>query len=175
MPLREESQSFLTNNPSTEVMAVSKLFFAISILFYLLILITTPSSAHSAPVLTDSVVTIKYPSPHEVSIISRYELYMIFTRRSRIWGDGTPIIVVMMDENNVNHKIFVSTVLGTSTLQFNRMIRREMSSDSRGIFIADSPQSAINKISQTTGAIGYVNGLVYLNNSHLVERIEVRY
>jgi ABC-type phosphate transport system substrate-binding protein len=81
----------------------------------------------------------------------------------------------MMDENNVNHKIFVSTVLGTSTLQFNRMIRREMSSDSRGIFIADSPQSAINKISQTTGAIGYVNGLVYLNNSHLVERIEVRY
>lgn len=99
------------------------------------------------------------------SELSRNNVRAIFAMRTPQWSDGTPIQVFVFEDANQTHISFCKHILGMFPYQLRRIWDRQVFS---GTGVAPntvkSAQEMNEKISNTPGAIGYIE-LEHLTDS----------
>lgn len=92
-----------------------------------------------------------------INALSRQELLAIFTMRQRIWADGTPITVFIVDQNSDLHARFCKELLRVFPHQLRTIWDRLVYSGSGTAPISvKSEQVLVEKLAATPGGIGYV-------------------
>jgi ABC-type phosphate transport system substrate-binding protein len=77
---------------------------------------------------------------------------------ARYWENGVPIQIVLMEQDKITHKVFVSTVLGMSVDRYASIVNAKVSSGlSRPPIKVSSQIKMIDTINKISGAIGYVS------------------
>lgn len=108
---------------------------------------------------------IKNIEPHQLTSITRQEVYWIYTLKTRFWYDGTKIIVYYMDFDSPIHVAFCRDVLGTSVYQFKNSIDTYVNVGVASYFRkVSSEQEMYEKVSKTNGAVGYLSETTLLIN-----------
>lgn len=108
---------------------------------------------------------IKNFDPQGHATISRQEVYWIYTLRTRFWPDGTKITVYYQDFDSPAHIAFCRIVLNTTPYQFQNSVNAYINAGNSAYFRqAHSEQDILNKVSKTSGSVGYISDTVLLIN-----------
>lgn len=84
------------------------------------------------------------------------ELRSIFLGRTRVWRDGTPVTVIVLEDSSPIHKKFCRDVLGLFNHQLRSTWDRKVySGTGQAPTIASSLEEMQRLIQSTPGAVGY--------------------
>jgi len=108
-----------------------------------------------------------------VDALSMRELRAIYTMRLDRWRDGSEIQVFVLPQKHSLHQQFCKTVLQALPHQLQAVwYRLVYSGMGRAPTEVASEQEMIERVSQTPGAIGYVEG-GYVEGSHELSSVQV--
>jgi ABC-type phosphate transport system substrate-binding protein len=102
-------------------------------------------------------------------ILDRTTLQKIFTKRIVKWPTGTYIQVITKPNESIEHKYFITDVLGMSQLAYDRLQTNNSPANNHNniIEVLDDKQM-IMKIESIPGSIGYLNYDIYINSKHII-------
>lgn len=97
--------------------------------------------------------------------LSSDKLYAIFLLTLPRWDNGVPVVIVMLPEDNINTQIFIENYLGLSVASYRRRTSNVYSTGraSKPIVVR-SEIELMAEVNQTRGAVGYVDGTLYIND-----------
>ncbi len=88
---------------------------------------------------------------------SRSPLQAVFDMRLRVWPDGQPIRVFVLDDNHPVHRQFAKTVLSVFPYQLRRVWDQKVySGTGQGPHQVATQQAMREAVSGTAGAVGYL-------------------
>ncbi len=90
--------------------------------------------------------------------ISRQEVRLIFTLKTKYWTDGTKISVVHFPLDSAEHRSFVRNVLDMRLSTYSRFMEAQKNSGYNTTVVGVTTASAmLDTIENKTGAIGYIS------------------
>jgi ABC-type phosphate transport system substrate-binding protein len=93
----------------------------------------------------------------------------IFGMRQAVWPDGTPVRVFVMPEHYSLHAVFCRDILNVYPYQLHQSWNRLVYSGAgQAPMEVASEQEMVEKVSQTPGAIGYVNKVISNDPVHAI-------
>ncbi len=97
--------------------------------------------------------------------IDRYSLQKIFTKKQSRWPNGLPIRVFIKPMDSVEHRDFVTNILGISIFTYQQLLDAQVYSG-RSYSVVELPtdEQMIMNVEKTPGAIGYINYALYIGN-----------
>ena len=110
-----------------------------------------------------------------VDEMSYNEAVQYFTGRATRWPDGTIIILIVLPQDASTTKTFVFEHLGMTSsqlyesLKINSTIRKHNT-----VSFVENEREMLKKISQTQGALGYVNNMFIILNNNEFKIIRIR-
>lgn len=111
-----------------------------------------------------------------VSVLSYEQLKAIFTLQTQKWDDGTKILVVMLPDDSVITKRFLSEHLGINVYRFRELVDAKIySGKARPPVLVDSEREVFSAIIRSNGSIGFANGsIVAGDNKNGYKKIQIR-
>lgn len=102
-------------------------------------------------------LTLALHPPPEISSLTINQARSIFSMRTRMWPDGTPITVFVLPDDNPSHKDFVRGLLTLLPHQLKRNWDRLVYTGigQAPIEVADE-QEMLEQLRNTPGGIGYI-------------------
>ena len=101
-----------------------------------------------------------------VSALSYEQLKAIFTLQTQKWDDGTNIVVVMLPDDSVITKRFLSEHLGINVYRFRELVDAKIfSGKARPPRLVDSEREVFSTIIRSNGSIGFANGSIIMRDS----------
>jgi ABC-type phosphate transport system substrate-binding protein len=101
--------------------------------------------------------------------IDHYSLVRIFTKRTQRWGDtGGKIVVFSRNLESLEHRNFVTSVLGMTHYRFMKHLKRQVySGRSSNIQVVQTDSQMVDMVSNTPNSIGYLVdiGKVIINST----------
>jgi ABC-type phosphate transport system substrate-binding protein len=118
-----------------------------TLLSLLLLGLLAPSLLHAKQlaVVTDNANT--------TTNLSTNELVSLFTARTRTWGDGKSVIIVVQDPSRTDMELVLRKVLNMSAAQARAFVQ----SHRPAIVVADSDDAVLHFVAGNRGAIGIVD------------------
>ena len=114
-------------------------------------------TAKVAADMGDSIVVVSHDSV-PVAQLSLKELRAVFTMKQTVWPNGESIKVFVLENDNKLHKQFCMEVLGAFPRQLESVwYRLVYSGTGRAPFKVESEEALLESVSNTPGAIGYIN------------------
>lgn len=93
-----------------------------------------------------------------VVAIDRNRARLIFTMRVNQWGDKQPVTVFVLPDDASLHQVFAKSALGVYPYQLRRTWDRQVfSGTGQAPVQVANEQEMIERVRQTTGAIGYIS------------------
>ncbi len=103
--------------------------------------------------------------------LTRNELRAIFAMRRNTWGDGTPVQVFVLPDDNPVHRNFCKKILKIYPHQLRRIWDRNIfSGTGQAPIEVENLREMRDRLSETIGAIGYVTEDLI---GDVVKRVEV--
>ena len=141
-----------------------------------LVLTVFLGGSHAMDAALSDIETIKNVNMVE-GTISRHEVRLIFTLKTRYWHDGTKIVVVHFPLDSAGHRAFVRHVLDMRLSTYTRMLEQQQNSGYHtSVMTAKTPDDMLNVVQNKTGAIGYlskdylvVNGLGHIDVLKIID------
>ncbi len=134
----------------------------------LLICLSSATPSYGA----EDIIIIKNASTHH-DALTRKSLKSIFSMRWRTWDDGSPIKVIVMDDDSDTHRKFTTQILGIFPHQLRKVWNRIVfSGTGQSPRAVDNSEQMIELVKNTPGAIGYIPKSHAVENLLLVEVIE---
>lgn len=97
--------------------------------------------------------------------IDRYSLQKIFTKKQSRWPNGLPIRVFIKPMDSVEHRDFVTNILGISIFTYQQLLDAQVySGRSYSVVELLTDEQMIMTVEKTPGAIGYINYALYIGN-----------
>ena len=91
-------------------------------------------------------------------ILDRYAIQKIFTKQITKWPNGQTIQVFIKPLQSIEHKDFVTNVLGISPFYYQQVLETQLNNNKlTSIIEIPTDKQMIMKVESTPGAIGYVN------------------
>ncbi len=111
-----------------------------------------------------------------VSVLSYEQLKAIFTLQTQKWDDGTKILVVMLPDDSVITKRFLSEHLGINVYRFRELVDAKIfSGKARPPRLVDSEREVFSTIIRSNGSIGFANGSIIIgDNKNGYKKIQIR-
>mgnify|MGYP000889132267 CR=1 FL=1 len=111
-----------------------------------------------------------------VSALSYEQLKAIFTLQTQKWDDGTNIVVVMLPDDSVITKRFLSEHLGINVYRFRELVDAKIfSGKARPPRLVDSEREVFSTIIRSNGSIGFANGSIIIGDSkNGYKKIQIR-
>lgn len=111
----------------------------------------------------------------DIEVLKRFDLTNLFSMRTRVWQNGTPVQVFVLAKRSNVHQQFVMQNLGMMPFQLDRYWQRLVFSG-----MAKAPKEVrsvsemIRNVLKTPGAIGYIDDAHYdkIEDKSFVKRIE---
>lgn len=98
-----------------------------------------------------------HPPPH-LDAISLNQARSIFSMRVRVWPDGSPITVFVLNDQASEHDQFVRSILSLLPHQLRRQWDRLVYTGiGQAPIEVGTPQDMIKNLLNTPGSIGYIN------------------
>ena len=105
-----------------------------------------------------------------ISSISQDKLRAIYSMRTRVWSDGTPITVFILNPDSAVHRDFCLKKLEIFPYQLQRVWDVKVYSGTGQTPInLNSEAEMIRKISKTPGAIGYISDKGVTDNVKIID------
>ncbi|WP_319558127.1 hypothetical protein [Thiomicrorhabdus sp.] len=126
---------------------------------------STPSKAGDVQLLCN------LNSPTEITL-SHLQLKRIYTMKTKVWPDGTPITVYTLETGNPLHKAFAQELLKTDIYQLDRIWNRlTFSGQGKPPIILENETEMLENLKNTPGSIGYLSSKV--NIDHALQTIQI--
>jgi len=104
-----------------------------------------------------------------ISAISQDKLRAIYSMRTRVWSDGTPITVFILNPDSTLHKNFCLKNLEIFPYQLQRVWDVMVySGTGQSPINLNSETEMVRKISITPGAIGYISKAGVIDNVKII-------
>jgi ABC-type phosphate transport system substrate-binding protein len=132
-------------------------------------LLSVAFAANSQELSVRVVVNPSVTSTH----ISVEHLRRIFSMRQTVWSDDQAITVYVLSNQHQTHQAFSTKVLGMFPYQLDRIWNKLVYSGlGEEPINVHSEQEMLERVSQKTGAIGYVMQQVNVNNVNFIKVLE---
>lgn len=131
----------------------------------LLIILLICLSIHSA----EATELILWKEHRDAVVLERYYLQKIFTKKIAKWPDGRNINVYIKPFNSIEHKDFLSNVLGLSPFSYQQQLETQtFTGKSASVTEVDDDAELILKVERDPSAIGYINYEIYIGNKKVI-------
>lgn len=105
---------------------------------------------------SSEMVVITHPDVTQQSVTQR-QLRRIFMLKQRSWSDGSPISLIVLSSDNIEHAQFLRDQLKMFPYQLEREWNKLMySGQSAPPIIATDTKNMLSLVSSTPGAVGYL-------------------
>lgn len=119
------------------------------VLPFLIFFLSTPSLAQNIAVVVNPSVSVQK--------LSLNALRALFGMRLRVWDDGAPVTVFVLDDKNPTHRLFAKSKLNILPHQLRKSWDRLVfSGTGQAPIHVSSLEEMRVKVSSTPGAIGYL-------------------
>lgn len=110
----------------------------------------------------------------ESNTLTFEDVYSIFTLKKVLWPNSQPIKIILLPLNSQGHKEFLTKYIGIGTITYARRLKNAITSGrtDKPIY-AKNNEEMLYKISTTVGAVGYLQGFVYVNTDGNILVFEV--
>ncbi|WP_319380362.1 substrate-binding domain-containing protein [Thiomicrorhabdus sp.] len=126
-----------------------------------------------SPVRADDILLLCNLNSASPITLSSQQLKRIYTMKTRVWSDGTPITVFTLQTSDPVHKLFTQKLLKTNIYQLDRIWNRlTFSGQGRPPIILDTEEEMLANLKETPGAIGYLSGEI--DSSKDLHPIQIR-
>ena len=104
------------------------------------------------------IISIKNNVPHQEYVLTKQEVFWIYTLRTRFWEDGSRIVVFYMDFDNRIHRIFVTNVLNSTPTRFANAVNTYINVGNATYFrqVKNEYDMAM-RVATTPGSVGYIS------------------
>lgn len=131
----------------------------ILVVVFLFVLMDRVLSAPYAPSINQNAVYPVVNVKTEQQSVNKNGLSAIFKMRLRAWSDGSEITVFVLHDDNPLHKQFCKQILNVFPHQMRRYWNKLVfSGTGQAPIELENKEEMINKIINTPGAIGYLQG-----------------
>jgi len=105
---------------------------------------------------SSQVVVVAHKSV-PVDSLSKSELLNLYTGETSVWDDGEPVVIFDLKEKGSTRKTFYDFLGMASSRIKSIWLKRMLSGESDPPVALKSEDEVLQKISSTTGAIGFLN------------------
>lgn len=149
------------------------MFYKNKILTFVFIFLFFNSSSN----ISNANITIpitNLPSETSEIILTREELWEIFSLNFPFWKNGQKIVIVMYEIDNPIQKTFLREYFGINPYRYQELIDGKINSGriTPPIIVLNEKQM-INEIKNKTGRIGFVRSYVLIGEKHGIQKIKV--
>lgn len=136
------------------------------LILLVLMMLQVPKTSSSE--LKTSIIFRNYDLNNTL-FMNRIAIQRIFTRQDKRWSNGDEILVYIKPMNSIEHKRFLSEVLHMTLYRYERSLSVNTQTGKALLVTeinSDDKMGAV--ISNTHGAIGYLNYTVKLNGKQVI-------
>lgn len=101
--------------------------------------------------------------------LDRYTVQKIFTKKISRWPNGKNINVFIKPLSSIEHRDFVTKVLGLTPYYYQEQVEEQtFSGKAASITEVQNDEQMVSKIEHTPGGIGYLNYKIFKGNKEII-------